>query len=549
MEFSARVESIDQLLRNKQLTVHRDGRARTAPAKILWHDSPDKALQHIGRSLSEQRGTWRLEALRPTDATWLPGQPAGILAEAASLAELGDLPAPLAPIAAFEGKRTVTLFDLGSGPVTLTCLRGVLRSVTATHPAARLWIEGEPHAVHAAALLIDGIAPITVPTATLAAEAIALAGGGTPQPRRTGAPKLPSGDALAIDDALRHILGHLLDVILYLAPAAVRRDVSPAAQRDSSPAAQRDSSSVEAVHQMRVAVRRARSAMKLFASALPPDALQSVTAGLRTIGANLGPCRDWDVFVGETLPSIRGALPPDERLDRLLVAAERRCQEARKALTIYLNSAEFRTLTIELACAIASFGTTQQPTRTDRPSAAPSAVAPEMASPESTSLEMATLVAIDGSAVTLVPPPSTEAAPRAHPPSDLTAFAGVVIGRRYRKLVSSGKSMQEMDIPGLHGVRLRAKQVRYSAEMFVSLHPGRPAQRFIRRLSALQERLGTLNDGAVASHLMDQLGGAGGRHAYAVGVVTGFLAARTAKIRPRIIRAFRKFKHQSPYWT
>jgi CHAD domain-containing protein len=109
--------------------------------------------------------------------------------------------------------------------------------------------------------------------------------------------------------------------------------------------------------------------------------------------------------------------------------------------------------------------------------------------------------------------------------------------------------MEDLDIPALHGVRLRAKQARYAAEMFATLHQGKAASRFIRRLSVLQQRLGVLNDGAVATHLLGELGGPGGRHGYATGVVAGFMAARAEKIRPRIVEAFERFRRQPGYWT
>ena len=85
--------------------------------------------------------------------------------------------------------------------------------------------------------------------------------------------------------------------------------------------------------------------------------------------------------------------------------------------------------------------------------------------------------------------------------------------------------------------------------MFATLHRGKAAHRFISRLSKLQQHLGVLNDGAVATHLLEELGGAGGRHAYAAGVVAGFMAARVERIRPRIIVAFEKFRRQPVYWT
>jgi triphosphatase len=128
-------------------------------------------------------------------------------------------------------------------------------------------------------------------------------------------------------------------------------------------------------------------------------------------------------------------------------------------------------------------------------------------------------------------------------------FAPRVLQQRWKKLISSGKKMPELDIPALHGVRLRAKRARHAAEMFAVPHEGKAAQRFIRRLSVLQQRLGVLNDGAVATQLLQELGGPSGRHAYAVGVVVGFIASRAGRIRPRIVRAFERFRRQPAYWT
>jgi CHAD domain-containing protein len=203
------------------------------------------------------------------------------------------------------------------------------------------------------------------------------------------------------------------------------------------------------------------------------------------------------VFADETIPAIRQALTGDQRLQRLATAASRRRRDHRSALTAYLNSAEFRTLGIELAWFTAA---------------------------------------------------GSWRAPLVENPPSLAGFSAMVLQHRWKKLVSSGKHMEDLDIAALHGVRLRAKRTRYAAEMFATLYHGKTAHRFIRRLSVLQQRLGVLNDGAVAMHLLEELGGASGRHAYATGLVAGFMAARAGKIRPRIIAAFERFRKQSAYW-
>jgi CHAD domain-containing protein len=257
-----------------------------------------------------------------------------------------------------------------------------------------------------------------------------------------------------------------------------------------------------AVHQMRVAVRRARSALSIFRPALQAGALDAVNDGLKALGGSLGPARDWDVFADETVPEIRQAIPGDERLERLDAASSRQRTAHRKDLTQYLGGPAFRLLGIELAWFAAARSWHALPEQ-----------------------------------------------PAEAEPATLATFADAVLQHRWRKLLSAGKRIDELDIPSLHGVRLRAKRLRYAAEMFATLHDGKAATRFIDRLSDLQQRLGVLNDGAVASHLLLELGGAGGRHAYATGVIAGFLTARAQRIRPRIIKSFERFKRQSAYWA
>lgn len=481
MEFATDAEAIGRLLRGRPLGASREGRVRSQAMKIVWHDSPDRALQSAGLSLADCRGVWRLERLLPGAGTWLPAQPAPVLAEAPAPDGIPGLPSPLAPLAAFEGRRITIEHLLDGSAVTLTLARGTLRAVTDERPAARLWLRGEAPALGAVIKVLQAEAAIAVPRATLAAEGLALAQASAPAPRRTGVPKLPPGRLTTVE-ALRHILGHLTDVALACAPAAAG-DIE---------------AGIEAVHQMRVAVRRARSALTVFRPALVPGALDPVREALKAIGSRLGPRRDWDVFLTETVPAIRESLPGDERLERMVAAAERQRRECGRALADYLKGPAFQALAIDLAWFVHTLGA-------DAP-----------------------------------------AGPEAPPLAD---FANHVLARRHRKLVSAGKTMQDMDIPALHGVRLRAKQVRYAAEMFAALHPGKASERFIRRLGVLQQRLGVLNDGAVAAGLMQQLGGASGRHAYAAGIVAGFLAARSRRIRPRILRAFEKFRRQPAYWA
>lgn len=127
----------------------------------------------------------------------------------------------------------------------------------------------------------------------------------------------------------------------------------------------------------------------------------------------------------------------------------------------------------------------------------------------------------------------------------LDGFAARALGRRLRALRAAAGDIETLSAEELHGVRLRGKRLRYAAEFFADLFPGRGARRFVRRLTALQERMGHLNDGAVAAGLMAELGAARG---YPGGVVRGFVAAQAVGAREHIGRTWRRFRRLDVFW-
>lgn len=455
----------------------RTGATRGQAARIVWHDGPGHALAEKGRVLAEMAGVWRLEQYQPAPAeTWPPGTDHRLIDEVRA----PDLPRQFPPdglieVGRFEGRRTVFSLTVGGAAVSMTVLNGMLRAGMAETPATRLTLSGPAAAVRSLALTLAGTVPLSVPAHSLAAEARWLADGTPPAPRRSGAPVL--SDALpSAQTAFAHVLGHLTDVVLFLAPR-----VTDAA------------AGVEAVHQTRVAVRRARLAMALFRPVigtpdLGPD-LGHAAEGLKQLSQMLGPARDWDVFMTETLPAVVTALPDQTSLTALERSGAHRREAARAALAAYLDSPEFRLVCLQLTC---------------------------LAWAE----------------------PSGDATP-------LTAFASTVLQARWKKLLKTGKSLENLDDSGLHALRLKAKRTRYAAEFFAPLFPAKPAARFIRRLSALQENLGVFNDTSVAGTLVRALNA---RPGFACGLVLGFTAARGAGIRPKIVRSWEKLRQRDPFW-
>lgn len=498
LELSLDPDDAPRLLRLPLLAAA--ARSRPQQQRIVWHDSADTALTASGLALARERNVWRLEKLVPEPAdAWPPGSPPPVVAEAADLETLGaELPAPLAPAVAFTGRRHTLAFSTDQGAATLTLLRGTLRAVTSEHAVARVHLSGDEPAVLQLALTLADALSAEVARATLAGEALTAARAAALPMRRVGAAELPDGLGLA--EAFAFVLAHQTDVVLHYAPLAAE-----------------DASGPDPVHQMRVALRRLRSAMTLFRPALDCDELRAASANLKALTQRLGPVRDWDVFLGETLPLVHEAFPTEPRLARLISAATRQRHACHAALREFLGSAAFRRLGIELAWLAAA--------RSWHPAAPPQADQPEAGQPEANADQ-----------------PKTED----HPLS-LHGFAAGVLNRRLRKL-RSADDLAELDAPGLHAVRLRAKRTRYAAEIFAPLYPGKGPRRFLQRLAAVQDSLGTLNDRTTAERLLGHLGGASGRHAYAVGLVLGFIAAHSTELLPRVLRRWERFRRVTPFW-
>jgi len=255
----------------------------------------------------------------------------------------------------------------------------------------------------------------------------------------------------------------------------------------------------EAVHQTRVALRRMRSALVVFRPATDSDATRDLATSLRGLGHLLGPARAWDVFLTEAGARIAEAFPDHPGIASLLRAGRRHHQRAYAALARDLAGAHFTELKQRLASVTEEQGW------------------------------------ID----------TLDASQRARLHAPLDQFGAETLERQHKRVRRAGRNLRQLDTPRLHVLRLRAKRLRYAAEFFSSQFPGKPAKRYLRRLAALQEELGWLNDAAATAALMAGLGARG----QAGGIVLGYVAAEAAAARERIPKTWTHFRRAAPFWT
>jgi triphosphatase len=213
----------------------------------------------------------------------------------------------------------------------------------------------------------------------------------------------------------------------------------------------------EKLHDMRVATRRLRAALKLYADALPKRA-ERYERDLRWVARALGEVRDLDVHLERLHEE---ASRNGEVLEEVVALLRERRGEARRRMLEALDSNRYERL-------VASFSGTLRRGRSPTPTG-----------------------------------PVLEAAP------DL-------VRERYKKVRKSANTLSEDSPPEhFHDLRKKGKRLRYALEPLQEIY-GKPAQKMVKLLKKIQDELGDHQDLIVASGLMEELGVAGDRPPQAV---------------------------------
>ena len=255
----------------------------------------------------------------------------------------------------------------------------------------------------------------------------------------------------------------------------------------------------EALHDMRVATRRMRAAMKVFEKALPERA-RWFREELRWVASVLGDVRDLDVQIGR-LETWRDEADGEssEFLGKILDVIKKRRTEARGRMLEALDSARYERLET-------SFGEMLR----RGPGAERELAQGNGHSPEGE--------------------PVTSAAP------------GLISGH-YRKWRKAAKSLEESSPPeNFHDLRKKGKRLRYTLE-FVSEVYGKPVAGLVSPLKALQDDLGDHQDAVVAAGTLRNLGTTteGPRvsrgAAFTMGVYSERYLREAAGIRSEVLRS------------
>lgn len=239
-----------------------------------------------------------------------------------------------------------------------------------------------------------------------------------------------------------------------------------------------DTDDPEYIHQMRVATRRLRAALRLFGPMLPEDFADALLPPLREHMRLLGAARDMDVLLDEIAAPVMAALAAEPRLAALVgVVTERRFRHRNAA---------------KQALRAAAFGQ---------------------------------FILLAGEALHRLPARQTPAEPES-----LAAFAGRRVKRLHRKVRRLADAAAADDPSSLHALRIGIKRLRYALEFFAPLTRGKRHRARIAELAALQDALGKINDLANAGRLLEECAGTDPRLREAVTLIGGWHAARYAAL-------------------
>lgn len=262
----------------------------------------------------------------------------------------------------------------------------------------------------------------------------------------------------------------------------------------------------EGVHQMRVAVRRLRSCVRLYERFIPEEQQIYLSGELKWLIGELGPARDWDVFAGEVLSQVIREMPEEERLDALSGRVEQLRDEAYVRAQAAVGSQRYIGLVLLLTSWAEGRGW-RGPGERQHPAA---------------------MVKASGVARDLL--------------------HGI-----YEGLAAAGSNFESLDPEERHKVRIHLKQLRYATEFFSTLYSKRKVTPYLSAMKSLQDQLGVSNDVEVARKLLKRaVKGTRGREradlSYAAGLVIGWHSHIGGDRERELVAAWQHLVVRPRYW-
>jgi inorganic triphosphatase YgiF len=252
------------------------------------------------------------------------------------------------------------------------------------------------------------------------------------------------------------------------------------------------------VHQLRVGLRRLRSAWRFFDGWTPPPP-EALVQGAQALFTEMGHCRDASVQTGEVVTRLLAAGMPGNPTVH--------ASPARPAAQV-ASDTQTQAWLLSLYQWAEDLREPESPPATEA-AEGPAAAGAEAASP---------------------------------PRPDLRRLVMRRLRRWHGRLAVGGQAFRDLPAEQQHLLRKRAKRLRYAAEFAATLMAAKPLERYLGRLARLQAVLGELNDLEVARERYGQPGATDP----AIWFAQGWIAAMREALLANAAREFDKLGQAGP---
>lgn len=364
---------------------------------------------------------------------------------------------------------------------------GEIRTNGSSEPISEIeleLLEGSTVALRTEAIRLHQASPLQFQPRSKAARGFAFALGEHPPAKKADLPELSPG--MSVEEALQDIFANCMSHWL------------------ANHAAVLDGSDTEGVHQMRVGLRRLRSALTLFKALLPADDFNWLQGQARALIGGLGSARDWDVFIDELLHPVVAAREGDSELELLQDAVDEERRRAYEQARATISSPAYLQFILDLGIWLETQGWRRRNSQV-------------------------------------------------HLDQNLIEFASEVLSKRHKQALKLGHDFDDLSDAALHRLRISLKKLRYATEFFSDLYEEDQTRPYVKALKNLQDDLGHLNDVAVAETRLRDLCGRNGSSNLgalqtAFGAVIGWHSHVLAQTRPRIAEDWVAFKDTQAFW-
>ncbi|CAH1649173.1 Adenylate cyclase [Chelatococcus asaccharovorans] len=470
--------------------------------EAVYFDTPDHRLAAHGVSLRVRRSGKRcIQTIKlPPDVSQLSRPewetPVSGMEPDLSLFPLSDIGDPIAHLAAdaiapvftTRVRRRTRTIALRNATIELAFDEGTIEVADRQAPINEIELElkaGDIGALYDFGLALLDLAPLQVGRESKAERGYALALGTEPAANRAGPSDLTAEDS--VDTAIAKLLSGC--------HAHMVRNAAAAAHGKAP----------EGVHQMRVALRRLRTALALLHREVPAPCLKSLSAEAKAIAQALGDARNWDVFLTSTVQGIAAAGLPGFDAEALRAAAEPVRQQSYTAVRAMLAAERTNRFSLSLGQIVA---------------------------------RRAWRNAIDSETLNVLTEP-------------VAALAERALSRLHRKALKQGAGFRNLEPEARHSLRLTLKKLRYAAEFFLPLFPDDShAKAYLKRLAKLQDALGVDNDVTTTDQLLEAIAARSQAPAVhrAIGLMTGWLERDRIEAMKSLTGRWRAFKATEPFW-